>query len=406
MIRTFFLLTLILTVLSAIPPKRTVRFKHHVIAKPLPGEGWGTGGFTLNDYDGDGDLDITLQRRSNDSVYWYEFKNDSTWRQHSIGTLGNGQLGAATADIDRDNLPDLIMGRAWFRNPGSLKQNPDQAWPINFYHGGIPSENHDIEIADINLDGIADVVCYSQSSNILRWYDTSMPYQWIPHDIALDVNDKNIHSGFSPNGVADLNGDQFPDVVMPFYWYENPGNFADTIWKKHPWPYFEVVNTPYGRSLRTWITDIDEDGDNDFVYTDSDGMNSKAYWVENTGQGKSWVIHTLPLPPGPTGSFHSLQVFDANMDGLEDIFIGEQEDPNPGMKPAGLKERGMLLIRTGSKSKPKYKLTIIHEDNPGWHDTQAGDVDGDGDIDLATKIWHADEGRVYHADYWENKLKD
>jgi glucan phosphoethanolaminetransferase (alkaline phosphatase superfamily) len=35
-----------------------IEFKHHVIANPLPLTAWGTGGFTLADYDRDGDLNI------------------------------------------------------------------------------------------------------------------------------------------------------------------------------------------------------------------------------------------------------------------------------------------------------------------------------------------------------------
>ena len=33
-----------------------------------------------------------------------------------------------------------------------------------------------------------------------------------------------------------------------------------------------------------------------------------------------------------------------------------------------------------------------------------GDVDGDGDIDIMSKVWNAD-GPNYHLDYWENELK-
>ena len=32
------------------------------------------------------------------------------------------------------------------------------------------------------------------------------------------------------------------------------------------------------------------------------------------------------------------------------------------------------------------------------------DYDGDGDMDIVTKIWSADEG-IWHIDYWRNNIK-
>jgi hypothetical protein len=124
------------------------------------------------------------------------------------------------------------------------------------------------------------------------------------------------------------------------------------------------------------------------------------------GFERGWFLRRKKLtgPEKKTGSYHSLVVADFNQDGLKDVFTAEQEDKNHLMKPEGLEERGLLYIQQKSASLPEFKLQVVHKDNPGWHDTRAGDVDGDGDIDLATKIWNADEG-FYHADYWENKLE-
>ncbi len=71
------------------------------------------------------------------------------------------------------------------------------------------------------------------------------------------------------------------------------------------------------------------------------------------------------------------------------------------MKPRGLKERGVIWYNKGGKN-PEFEIDVIHVDNPGWHDAQVGDVDGDGDIDIVSKIWNAD-GPVYHLDYWRNE---
>ncbi len=385
---------------------RDLRFTHFTIDQPLPGEGWGTGGFTLADYDQDGDLDITLQRRSDSTVYWYAYEDDGHWVRHTAGRLGGGQLGATCTDVDRDGDVDLIMGRAWLENPGMLYKSPDQPWTVHYYDGGLPRENHDIVLCDIDQDGSLELICYAQESGIIRSYDFDNPFKWTYQDIARGVNTKDVHAGFAPGGIGDLNGDELPDILMPFYWYENPGNSND-LWPKHSWPYKEKQNIPYGSSFRSVIRDLDNDGDHDFIIADCDMGNSSAYWYENKGEDHmpSFVEHELPLPEGTTGSFHSLAVGDFNLDGLTDIFLGEQEDRAPAtMKPAGHKERGLLMINTGSDASPRFRTHIIHEDNPGWHDTIAGDVDGDGDLDLVSKIWSADEGGIWHADFWRNDL--
>ncbi|MCB0628338.1 MAG: VCBS repeat-containing protein [Saprospiraceae bacterium] len=387
----------------------TLSFTHFTIDSPLPGEGYGTGGFTLADFDGDGDLDMSIQRRSDITLYWYAYENDSTWIRHVAAKHGGGQLGAASLDVNRDGHPDIVMGRAWIENPGNLAEKPDASWTVHLYAGGMEGENHDIVAADIDQDGTIDLVSYAQNQGILRWYQLNDPDQWSYVNIAENVNDIHIHAGFAPGGVGDFNGDGYPDVLMPFYWYENPGRSKRSNWEKHPWPYLEIPKTPYGRSFRSWIADLDGDGDNDFVYADCDVTMSKAYWCENEGNAGDFIRHQLPTPDDLSGSYHSLGVYDLDLDEDLDIFIGEQEDanqqPEPGMKPAGLEERGMILLNTGTPQQPAFELMIIHIGNPGWHDTLVGDVDGDGDLDLVTKIWNADEGRVWHADYWRNEVR-
>ncbi|NND08842.1 MAG: hypothetical protein HKN87_20920 [Saprospiraceae bacterium] len=115
----------------------------------------------------------------------------------------------------------------------------------------------------------------------------------------------------------------------------------------------------------------------------------------------------MPLPVGPTDSFHSLAVADFDLDGDQDIFIGEQEDdsrlPQGSMKPLGLKERGIIFLNIGTSKGPIFQAQVIQTDNPGWYDAQVGDVDGDQD--LVTKIWKADEGGIWHADFWRNEWK-
>ncbi len=114
--------------------------------------------------------------------------------------------------------------------------------------------------------------------------------------------------------------------------------------------------------------------------------------------------------PVDTGGFTKISHADFNQDGYLDIFAGEQEDPDVymesegrvAMKPRGLKERGVIWYNDGGR-KPRFQPHVIQVDNPGWHDAQLGDVDGDGDMDIVSKVWNAD-GAHHHLDFWRNEL--
>src|SRR5690606_30854137 len=142
--------------LSSCNTSDKITFEHYEIVNPLPGDSWGTGGFTLADFDNDGDLDVTVQRRSdNFKVYWYEHRSPNEWIKYYIGVAEDGQLGATAVDVNRNGYIDLVLGHVWFQNPGNLGMNPDTEWIKHYYNGDMPKENHDIVVADINLDGIA-----------------------------------------------------------------------------------------------------------------------------------------------------------------------------------------------------------------------------------------------------------
>jgi len=392
------------------------RWIHSSIDSMLPGSEYGTSGFTLDDFDMDGDLDITISRReiSGGQVYWYENSQD-TWKRHDLGISDKLQLGAASIDLNDDGFPDLVVSRYWFENPGVLKNFPDSAWPRHIYPGGLPNENHDIMAYDFNRDGKKEFLCYSQNAGggTLRIYNMTLAGVWNYNDVSNTVNNtvshipnsNGVHGGFAPHGAWDLNGDSFADIVMPAGWYKNPGRGPDTTWQYTPWP-FRTGITPnlYGISIRSWVTDLDGDHDNDIVYTDCDNQDSKGFWIENVKKGRDFIQHALSSPGDPTGSLHSLAVADFDKDGDFDIFTGEQEDPDPGMKAPGLNERGFFWENIGRKRRPVFVARIIQTGNPGWHDVQTGDVDGDGDTDIVSKVWNKD-GTYYHVDLWKNTLK-
>lgn len=378
-------------------------FRHHFIAQDVPGTSdWGYGMPTLADYDGDGDLDFTASSRVGE-VYWFEQRGLNDWRRHRLGKIDGSPLGATTLDVDRDGHPDLVSGRYWYRNPGNPRETEFERIE---YDSSVDGEIHDVVTADVDGDGRMDVLTLGDG-NGCHWYaipdDPRRP--WERTLITLDVltSKDAIHSGIFPHGVGDLDRDGDIDVVVTDRWYENNGT-GDT-WVKHGLPFGS--RGPWGLSSRTWIVDFDADGDADIVASHGDQQNSAIAWLENDGKvPPGFTAHYLPnAAPGTRGSFHSLAVADFDLDGDLDIMTVEQEDPS--IPPVGVDRRRWIVFENLGGS--QFVERVILDKGLGGHDILIGDIDGDGDLDVASKVWkrwsgNANGGR-FHADVLENTTK-
>jgi hypothetical protein len=248
--------------------------------------------------------------------------------------------------------------------------------------------SHDTEFVDVDGDGKMDLIANSDKSGLF-WYEIpgDPKQKRVQHEIAT-TNSHRVHGGVSPKAVADIDGDGDPDVVTAKIWYENLGK--GLTWKPHANIDLGQVQR-YGISVRTWVGDLDSDGDIDLIQAENDHTDGRIAWFENDGKG-NWTRHMI-REKGQGQDWHSLAVADFDGDGDVDVYSGA------GPLSASKKFASYIWENTG-----KGKRWVEHVLLTGkqCHEAEAADVDGDGDIDICTKPWNGTNEHIF----LENRLKN
>ncbi len=227
------------------------------------------------DLDGDGDTDILGVSAGLDRISWFE--NDGnwpiSWTEHIVVDDFSGARSVYAKDIDGDGDMDLVGAAlddneiAWWRNEGG---SPIQ-WSKFILDSDFYSA-HKVHIADINGDGLVDVLGTSYTGGISWWENNGDTTGWSKKFVsyynaaviswAVDLENDNdldiICSGQNSTGHI---GSWFSDGASPINWSYTrvEGDLAET------WPLF------YG--------DLDNDGDIDLV-CGGKGAN-EIRWYEN-----------------------------------------------------------------------------------------------------------------------------
>ncbi|MCL6429709.1 MAG: VCBS repeat-containing protein [Anaerolineae bacterium] len=350
------------------------------------------------------------------------------FRHHVIDTdLPPGYYAqTALADLDNDGRPEYIVGRQygeiywykmhtpdrWTRHLLGIESPSDVggvaldvdgdgytdfvaggAWYRNSRHADTPFTRipfdpgltavHDVVAADIDGDGRPEVLTMSDQNN-LRWYkipaDPSAP--WVRHDVGPAV-----HAGLA---VGDLDGDGDLDIVRTNVWFENVRGDG-TVWQVGPLgpstpppsdfqPYFAFDATI------AVVCDVNGDGRADIVMVDAEIPGGQLWWMENLdGQGRAWRRHDVytwdPAREPRRGAYHSLYAGDLDGDGDVDILSCEMEAV-PGDAPPRY-----YIWENVDGVGGRWQEHVILDVNLGGHAAVVGDVTGNGLPDVIAKPW-------------------
>ncbi len=224
----------------------------------------------------------------------------------------------------------------------------------------------DIETGDLNGDGRNDVIVRTDDRKIHLYIQTADG--WNHTEIQLPP--------FDGLAIADLDNDGDNDIAINGMWLENEnGN-----WTKHDYDksWYTQKTGEKGQwmdnNTRVAAGDINNDGLNDIVISESEQYGHPLTWFENPGMpdtSSHWQAHII----SNLDHLHSLRLADFNADGNLDIMTGRLifggdnvEDPHP------------VIIYYNSGSGRYWHPQVLSE--KGCYGANVGDVDGDGDIDV------------------------
>ncbi|MFN7994520.1 MAG: VCBS repeat-containing protein [Bryobacteraceae bacterium] len=260
------------------------------------------------------------------------------------------------ADVDGDGLPDVICGSWWYRNPGWERY-------------AIPGVEQVLSTYDLDRDGRQELIVMKSKPGAKDWYNAlSSDLAWIKpvdpksgrweeHAIGSGSGDWP-HSTFVapllPGGqlalVAGYHNRAHPEI------FEVPQNPALS-----PWPRRVLAEIPYGEEMLPF--DLDRDGKLDIV--------AGPYWLENRGHGE-FVPHTLVEG---YGSVARIAIADMNGDGKPDIVVAEENVDYDIRK--SILARVAWFENTGDPRQRAFTPHVVDQIRSP-HSLAVADIDGDG----------------------------
>jgi uncharacterized repeat protein (TIGR01451 family) len=243
-------------------------------------------------------LGITAAFEPSNAITAYEHDGRRKWRSPEYTTNPSGRFtnrdNPYIADIDRDGVPEIIVGAHVFNNNGTLrwKGTGGQGFQ-SIFNGDNPASGAISIVADLDLTGNPEIV----TGNTAYRSDGSIYWQ-IPYD-----------DGFP--AVANFDADPFPEIVVVAHGkirlHEHDGTLK--------WGPFTLPGTQPMAGGPPTIADFDADGQPEIGVAGSD-----FYTVFETDGSVKWQRKTQDFSSGMTGS----TVFDFDGDGRFEVVYRDE----------------------------------------------------------------------------------
>jgi hypothetical protein len=356
------------------------------------------------DLDADGLLDVVACDMLRNRVVWVRQSPRGVFTETELGDEIAAPAHAEPVDLDRDGDLDLLVASLGVLFPSNAKigavvvlENTGTGRFSNRVLIDQVARVSDVRAGDLDGDGDLDlaVAQFGYNDGQTRWMRNDGGWRFTSTVLQNMSGPINVE-------IADLDGDGDLDIASlvsqeweEIYGYVNDGKgrfAARLIWGS--------TNDDFGSSWLT-ATDLDKDGDVDFVYSNGDGFDYATgggrpwhglQWLENRGE-LTFDMHRIADFSGAS----SPQPVDIDGDGDLDVAAvsgyNDWDNPSAQSLVVLVNDGGMHFTRHGLANSPTHLITL-----------GVADITGDGRPDLVTGGMHVSRpyDRLSRISLWTN----
>ncbi|MDQ8205024.1 VCBS repeat-containing protein [Pelagicoccus sp. SDUM812003] len=353
------------------------------IGDPVEGFPWVTD-IAIVDLDSDGLVDVVFTEGRLNKVAWIRQVTPGVFAEFVIAEGIAGAAHVEACDLDRDGDLDLLVASMGIVTPNDqkigsvivLENDGNQSFSERVLVEGIDRVT-DVQAGDLDGDGDLDlsVGAFGYFEGEVFWMENSGNWEFESHNL-LSL------SGAIHTPVADVDADGDLDIIAlvsqdweEIYLFENRGDGSFQARVLHG-----STNKDYGSS-GIQLVDMDQDGDVDIAYTNGDGFDYATpgarrwhgvQWLENDGAG-DFTFHRI----GDLSGAYAPSVTDIDGDGDLDFLATSAFNDWSDSSAVSL----ACYENLGSG---RFEKRILAHAPTHLITLEAGDLDGDGRDELVS----------------------
>ena len=307
--------------------------------------------------------------------------------------------GIAAADLNRDGIPEIILANEG-RRPADPAQGAAQStiyWsaaagfdPANRTH--LPTLGATtVQVAELNGDEFPDILFGNSHDH--RFNDVPSYIYWGDSNGYSSHRRKEL-TGFGTigSGVADLNRDGWPDILLVSHVSGKRGVLPPVVfWGNTAHHYSSASSTllDLHPHMEFSVADMDDDGFPDIVFLGDRPRSQQAIVVWGSADGFDPENRTQL----PVSGAQSNNVADLNRDGYLDILFTA-----PSKRHKGRQRNPSGVVVWGNGDRLKNAQTSQWElSSTGTESNAIADLNKDGYLDLIFPLHHANQSEIWYG---------